>query len=60
MNFTCYECGSLDYVEAVAEWEARSLEPQDRDNTGILIEHQCRDCARSVWVGSDFTGAIQT
>lgn len=32
------------------EWFAHSLDHQDVMNAGILLEYQCRACAKSFWV----------
>lgn len=50
-HFCCPQCGCKDMRECV-EWEATSLDPTDRGNTGKLIEYQCTACSRSVWVGA--------
>lgn len=45
----CPFCGSTDLLLNMVEWESRSLEPADKDNTCTLQEHQCQDCAKSFW-----------
>lgn len=47
----CPECGGSHIVEYVAVWDAKSRE--ERDNTAELIECQCADCSRAIWLGSD-------
>jgi hypothetical protein len=53
MTIKCMECSSSNICEDVARWIAQSLEPTDSGNEGELIEHQCRDCGRSFWLGAD-------
>lgn len=45
----CPFCGGAAITTYMVMWDARSLEPQDPDNTGVLDEHQCHDCAKSFW-----------
>ena len=50
-HLQCPECGGKHIVEAVADWHAVSTE--ERDNCGTLVECQCADCGRSIWLGDD-------
>lgn len=45
----CPFCRCEDVCMSV-EWEARSLEPQDRENTATLTELQCEGCGRAFWI----------
>ncbi len=47
---TCPFCGCTE-TSGTVNWEARSTEPQDRDNTALLLEIQCHKCGMSFWVG---------
>ena len=46
----CPFCRSKEVSESV-EWEARSLDPSDRDNKATILEYICRNesCSRSFW-----------
>jgi len=46
----CPFCGKdTDLTLFLVEWESRSLDSTDHDNTATLDEHQCRDCGYSFW-----------
>lgn len=46
---SCPLCRSTNILQSVTEWEARSLEPVDRDNVAKLTEHQCQACGKAFW-----------
>lgn len=37
-------------VAFITDWEARSSDPTDLDNTATVAEYQCLKCAVSFWV----------
>lgn len=46
---TCPFCGSHELSECV-EWDARSTDSTDSENTATVMEYQCRgSCGRSFW-----------
>jgi hypothetical protein len=46
----CPFCGGTNVVLNMVEWDARSTDRCDLENTAKLTEHQCRDCdGRSFW-----------
>lgn len=52
-RITCPRCASANVV-VCPDWEARSLDPTDRENTATLTEYQCRACEGvSFWIGTE-------
>lgn len=46
----CPMCGSTNLHHNLNDWFAHSLEPHDLENTAILTETQCEDCAIAFWM----------
>ena len=45
----CPHCGSQKTNDHAPEWEARSLDECDLENTATLQEWQCHECFSSFW-----------